>query len=646
MNGVDSTQKDVVLCCMPWLVSRRPSLPMGILKAICTEEDVSSTVIYGNFDMASRIGMRTAGKLASERSLFGLSEHVFACSLFGRQALHSDQFINRMAESSEISNLLPRQFWFALRDEIVPQFISDMVQRILNAKPSIVGFSSTFNQVMSSLAIAAKLRERDPKIKILLGGACFHDPMGQEYHRVCSEFIDHVFLGEGDDSFRQLLRCWKQGQSFDGLPGITYLVDGEVCYNPTQPVENLDSIPIPDYDDYYDEGQRLALERRMRFHVEALPYESSRGCWWGQKNHCTFCGLTDDALNFRGKSPQRVMQEISALSTRYQETNLLAVDLIVSWPGMTPVLDELAHQDVDLALFYEVKASMKKNQFELLRNAGVSRIQPGIESFSTEALRHMDKGTSFIINVQFLKWAREYEIMPVYNLLFGFPGEKAEWYDGVLDYYDLLHHLQPPGCLPHLIEIHRFSPLFDKSEEFGMNTLKPRSDFAYCFPEGVIDLNKCSYYFYEEGGNANEWDEFSDYMNRTRSAVANWIDAYSLGKKPPSLTYRIGKGFIYIRDFRARPRREYKMVEEYMDVFLLCDRITPRKRLHKTLSHKYTAEEINQAIEGLTKRGLLISEGNKLLTLAVADSPRPTESLEAIALTQSSMTQQSQLQSS
>ncbi len=43
-----------------------------------------------------------------------------------------------------------------------------------------------------------------------------------------------------------------------------------------------------------------------------VPYETSRGCWWGQKKHCTFCGLNPLGMNYRAKSPERAVEIIDS----------------------------------------------------------------------------------------------------------------------------------------------------------------------------------------------------------------------------------------------------------------------------------------------------------------------------------------------
>jgi len=56
--------------------------------------------------------------------------------------------------------------------------------------------------------------------------------------------------------------------------------------------------------------------------------------------------------------------------------------------------------------FYEVKANLTRVQVSALRAAGVTRIQPGIESLSDHVLKLIGKGTCGLRNVQLLKWCR------------------------------------------------------------------------------------------------------------------------------------------------------------------------------------------------------------------------------------------------
>ena len=51
----------------------------------------------------------------------------------------------------------------------------------------------------------------------------------------------------------------------------------------------------------------------LRRVVPTLLFETSRGCWWGAKSHCTFCGLNGETMAFRSKSPRRALDELEQL---------------------------------------------------------------------------------------------------------------------------------------------------------------------------------------------------------------------------------------------------------------------------------------------------------------------------------------------
>lgn len=73
----------------------------------------------------------------------------------------------------------------------------------------------------------------------------------------------------------------------------------------------LATMPIPEYEHFL-----AALSAAGWTDPVALTFETSRGCWWGQKHHCRFCGVNGRTLRFRAKSPQRAINEIRIEQTR------------------------------------------------------------------------------------------------------------------------------------------------------------------------------------------------------------------------------------------------------------------------------------------------------------------------------------------
>ena len=81
-----------------------------------------------------------------------------------------------------------------------------------------------------------------------------------------------------------------------------------------------------------------------------IPIETARGCWWGMKNHCTFCGLNRQGMEFRAKSPDRVLSMLGELSARYESRHFNAIDNILAPEYTTKLFGALAEAKTDLQL--------------------------------------------------------------------------------------------------------------------------------------------------------------------------------------------------------------------------------------------------------------------------------------------------------
>ena len=125
----------------------------------------------------------------------------------------------------------------------------------------------------------------------------------------------------------------------------------------------------------------------------------------------------------------------------------MAVDNILDMRYFRDVLPRLRDRPLGLTLFYETKANLTKAQVQLLRDAGVLAIQPGVESLSSHVLQLMRKGVTALQNIQLLKWCSQYQVTAAWNLLYGFPGETVEDYEALAGTLDALWHLPPPHAV-------------------------------------------------------------------------------------------------------------------------------------------------------------------------------------------------------
>src|SRR5262249_3639259 len=156
--------------------------------------------------------------------------------------------------------------------------------------------------------------------------------------------------------------------------------------------------------------------------------------------------------------------EIKHLYETYPTVDYLqSTDNILDMSYLGTVFPRLAKMTRDpsrpLRFFYEVKPNLKPEQVEAMAAAGVTIVQPGIESFSDEVLKLLRKGCTALGQVQFLKWAYQSDIKAVFNIILRNPGDKVEWYREMMDLLPFVTHLPPPVGIVTM-HLERFSPYF------------------------------------------------------------------------------------------------------------------------------------------------------------------------------------------
>src|SRR5262249_24504287 len=152
--------------------------------------------------------------------------------------------------------------------------------------PRIVGFTTTFHQTCACLAVAQRLKQAANPPIVIFGGANCEGAMGRELIGAFP-FIDYVCTGEGDEVVPPFVEELLRGASSPSIPGILKQGDSAELTTPS-PVHHMDALPAPNYEAYFETFAASPLRREIQ---PRLLIETARGCWWGAKQHCTFCGL-------------------------------------------------------------------------------------------------------------------------------------------------------------------------------------------------------------------------------------------------------------------------------------------------------------------------------------------------------------------
>jgi ribosomal peptide maturation radical SAM protein 1 len=594
----------VVLVSMPFMEVYRPSIQIALLKAIGAEHGFPVRTLHAHLDFAAAVGVDLYQQLSEHRGLM-LGEWMFSVEAFGAAA--PDPRARRATElaGTQLAGRLTR-----IRQETVPAYLDALVDTYDWSAVRVVGFSSTFQQNTASIALARRLKRRWPHLLTLFGGANFEGEMGLEYVRSV-DTVDLAVIGEGDRAFPQLLEALAAGADLDRVPGLARRVGDHVEATPAAPpTEQLDHLPSPDYAEYFTRAETLGLVTAADRQEIGIPIETARGCWWGAKHHCTFCGLNGETMRFRSKSAERVLAELAQQACAYGSFRFDAVDNILDMRYLSTLVPRLT--DFDFDVFYEVKANLSRAQLRSLAQAGVGRIQPGIESLSSRVLTLMRKGVRAAQNVNLLRWAHYYGMAVEWNLLWGFPGETEEDYAEQAAVIPDLVHLRPPASGGR-IWLERFSPLFSEADAADMRFRAPEHSYRYVYPD-TVDLDRAAYFF------EYSWEEPlpDTAYDGVRDAIAQWTAAWQTDRTP-SLTYRAAPGLVHVYDSR-HPGREgtYTFRGVLAHIYLACtDRPVTAAAVRRDLPPALPDDCVEQAFHEFRRRGLMFLDGNLGLALAL-----------------------------
>ena len=601
------SQAPIVIVSMPFQHVDRPSIQLGLLRAIGEAHGFPVRTLHANLDFAVMIGLDFYGLLAENRGR-QVGDWLFSVEAFGAAAPDpAGRFLDEFG--TELSYLdesveQARERLLAVRDRDVPALLDTVADELEGAR--IVGFSSTYQQNAASFALARRLKQRDPGIVTVFGGANFDGEMGPELVRSI-DGIDFAVTGEADSAFPALLEALAAEADPSGIPGVVRR-DGDrvVTTPPAAPRSGLDDLPAPDYTEYFDRAARLGLPTKQ----VTIPFESARGCWWGAKHHCTFCGLNGSTMRFRSKSPARVLDELDSQAARYRSFRFNAVDNILDPAYLTTLFPAIVEGRRDYQIFYEVKANLTRAQVKGLAEAGVRELQPGLESLSSHVLRLMDKGVRAAQNVNLLRWARHYGIDVGWNVLWGFPGETEEDYARQAAAIPHLVHLQPPESAGR-VWLERFSPLFTQPSRFPMRRREPEPSYRYVYPADV-DLERIAYFFSYDMEVALDPGTYI----ALRDAVARWRAAWEAETRP-RLVYRSAPGFLQIYDGRhPEGQGTYTFRDTVAAIYLACvDRPRTALGVHRELG--VPVPTVAGAFQRFGERGLMFLDDDLAIALAL-----------------------------
>ncbi|MGV9304968.1 RiPP maturation radical SAM C-methyltransferase [Nonomuraea sp. NPDC003727] len=614
---------DVALVNMPFADRRRPSFALSQLGALVRRDfgaQIDVRVCYLNHDFVRFFGTELYDAIAEgmEQHVAGIGDWLFRQVAFPEEPDNGEQYFARYFAGPDRA---PFRAELLRRRDRLGEFCAFLADKYRLAEADLVGFSSMFMQTVPSLAMARIVKDRAPDTVTVMGGANCEAPMGAALVEHATQ-LDFVFSGPALNTFPRFLRAMLDGE----LPAahtILGVVSRDNCHEERYrraigADTDIDDSVEPDYASFATSFDELtaAVEDKVE---PILFFETSRGCWWGERSHCTFCGLNGQGMAYRAMSPDKAVAQFERLFSYAPWCTVYScTDNIMPLEYLTEVLPRI-QPPPQASIFYEVKVGLDQQDMAEMARAGVNRIQPGIEALSTGTLKLMKKGSSSFQNIQLLKNCVRYGISPAWNLLIGFPGEPESTFAKYVDDLPLLTHLPPPeGVFP--VRFDRYSPYFNNAAEFGLD-LHPVDHYRLTYPFPEESLRRLAYYFTDRA--------VSPYMigvarwiRPLSAAVGAWLGSWE-GTPPELRMERDDDGVWVVHDSRSGSPLRYPLDPAVADVLVTLERPTRLDRL---------APEAAEHVAALRERGLIFVEGERAMSLVLVETgvdplPRPRRSL-------------------
>ena len=512
MESVDRPLVDICLIVPPFGTVHSPSFGVSVLASSCRERSLNIKVIYANIILAGKIGYDLYNEIFNSRLRQMLCERSFIPHVYSRDD------INIISTPDQLSH--KEIALVKMVSDQLDAYISECVGVLMMLRPKIVGLSSSFQQNLAAVAFAKAIRKADSSVCIVSGGANMTSPMGEALMDTFSCF-DYVFSGEADTEFPDFCESYLNNK-----------VERKDRLIECQPVSDMTQAKIPDFSDYYETLGELQKSGKLPPGLpHYLPMETARGCWWGEKHPCVFCGLNARGIRYREKSSNQVLSEMQYLITKWKPCRIHLVDNILSKNCFSDLLPKLEILSEKPKIFCEVKVNINEEQLDQMVGAGIDAIQPGIESLASSILKLMKKGNTAIQNIILLRNCKSRGIRVLWNFLCKIPGESVNAYNEILKLIPKIEHLNPPDGLREII-VARYSQYFDASEKFGIERITPWKSYFDLYPKSSR-LNDIAFHF--DGEYRTELMDDHGLLRQLDKALNYWKETWFDEKKLPSL---------------------------------------------------------------------------------------------------------------
>ncbi len=316
----------------------------------------------------------------------------------------------------------------------LPRFFAEMDA----FDPEVVGITGMSSNYMAGLKVARAVKARYGCTTVFGGWHVSGRPQ-----TVLEAAIDYVVIGEGEDTFVELLRFLSSGKPQRcEIRGLAYEEDGHVQINrPRERMKSLDLLPPPDRSELPVHRYRHPMLMNVPVsRMKTLSLQGSRGCPY----KCTFCQTPAIWGNlWRHRDAASVADEIEHLIEAHQINSLFFRDeeFTLNRTWVLDVARELTRRGIPKVLQWGSFCRLDdidRELVETLKEAGYCYGFVGIEGGTAGARDRIRKHFKQEEAERALQLFHEYDITSHAGWIIGFPWDTPE---GLEEQFDWLRTL-------------------------------------------------------------------------------------------------------------------------------------------------------------------------------------------------------------
>jgi len=606
------SQKSVLLLAMPFAGCDIPSIQLAVLESYLRERCIDVETKHLFLKAAGFYGVNNYNLLVyppndSYVAQMFFSKYVFPDHWRQNEQRFREYFQKMIPKNIPLQSVLSFDQYVQQTDEFLKWTINNVEWK----KYDIIGFTLNYGQLLPSLAVAKKIKNLDPQKTIILGGSRTTGQMGRKTLSVF-DYFDFIVSGEGEEALFQLCHDYNNHET---IPGLIYRKGYDIVWNKPTGVIDLNNQTMPNYDPFFNELKQVSPDVQQFFSLYGrLPVEISRGCWW---NRCSFCNLNIQHKQYREKHVDKIVDEIQFLSDRYKILNFQIIGNTLPVKDYRELFLKIKQTGKDFTFNAETRAGRLQSQdYTLLKEAGFTVVQTGIESFSPHYLKKMNKGTRVIDNIAALKFCKENNITNRYNLIVNYPNEDNIDFEETQKTIELFKTYLDPPQICQLRVLHG-SPIHLNPEKYNIEKLENANIDTIMFPPEILKDGFNFVYDFKKNHDSEE--------NNWEQLVENWRQTYENLKLKGMRTrseidkhvfyFVDGENFLKIYDKRNPAQIQmYVLDEQEQMIFLSCTDVVSYSELQEKFSN-IPDYQLAAVLHSFEKNGIMFKEDDYYLAL-------------------------------